>query len=139
LPEGFPGRQKIIEFTNVYFRFITAWKQTGLAAAASVVMLLAHFSTFYLGARSLGLRLPVGEFFALMPAVDLIAALPISLGGFGVREQLFVTVAGKLWGLPATQAVSVSLVGATLSLLWGLLGLVLLPGYNKGVSKTAKR
>lgn len=138
LPRRFPGRQRIIEFTNAYFRFITSWKQTALASAVSVVMLLAHFSTFYLGARSLGLRMPVGEFFALMPAVEIISALPISLSGFGLREQLFVTVAGELWGLSGAQAVSVSLVGATLSLLWGLLGLALLPGYHKVVGKTAR-
>ena len=80
----------------------------------------------------------MGEFLAFMPAVDIISALPISLGGFGVREQLFATVLGDLWGAPAAQAVSISLGGASLSILWGLLGLALLPAYNRALEKPVK-
>ncbi len=138
LPRRFPGRGMIIEFTEAYFLFVTAWRQTLLASILSVAMLLAHFLTFYFSARAFGLRVPVEEFFAFMPAVDIISALPISLGGFGVREQLFATVLGELWGAPAAQAVSISLGGASLSLLWGLFGLALLPAYHQAVGRAAR-
>ena len=138
LPQGFPGRKMITDFTEAYFQFVSAWRQTLLASLLSIVMLLAYFLTFYSSARAFGLKVPLGEFLAFMPAVDIISALPISLGGFGVREQLFATVLGDLWGAPAAQAVSISLGGASLSLLWGLFGLALLPAYHRAVGRPVK-
>jgi glycosyltransferase 2 family protein len=139
LPARFPFRKIIIEFTEAYLQFVIAWRQTLLASLLSVIVLLAYFLTFYLSARAFGLHVPVTEFFALMPAVDIISALPISLGGFGVREQLFVTLLGDLWGVPAAQAVSISLGGAVLSMLWGLFGLVLLPAYHQAARRVVRR
>jgi glycosyltransferase 2 family protein len=138
LPRRFPFRGMIIEFTEAYLRFVLAWRQTLLASVLSMLMLLAYFLTFYLSARAFDLHVPAVEFFAFMPAVDIISALPISLGGFGVREQLFVTLLGDLWGVPAAQAVSISLGGALLSMLWGLLGLTLLPAYHQAARRVAR-
>jgi glycosyltransferase 2 family protein len=138
LPQRFPGREVIIEFTEAYFQFVTSWRETLLASLLSVMILLARFLTFYLSARAFGLRVPVGEFFAFMPAVDIISALPISLGGFGVREQLFAAVLGELWGVPAAQAVSISLAGASLFMLWGLFGVALLPAYHQAVGRPVR-
>jgi len=138
LPRRFPLRGMIIEFTEAYLQFVIAWRQTLVASLLSVVMLLAYFFTFYFSARAFGIQVPIGEFFAFMPAVDIISALPISLGGFGVREQLFATVLGELWGVAAAQAVSVSLGGALLSMLWGLFGLALLPSYHQAVRRAVR-
>jgi uncharacterized protein (TIRG00374 family) len=138
LPAGFPGRKWIIEFTEAYFRFVSSWRQTLLASLLSVVMLLAYFLTFYCSARAFGLEVSMGEFFAFMPAVDIISALPISLGGLGIREQLFATILGELWNAPAAQAVSISLGGASLGLLWGLFGLTLLPGYHQATAREVR-
>ena len=135
MPRSFPGREMIIEFTEAYLQFLTCWRQTLLASLLSALMLLAHFLTFYASARAFGLLVPLSEFLAFMPAVDILSALPISLGGFGVREQLFSTVLGELWGAPAAQAVSISLGGALLTLLWGLIGLALLPAYHQAVGR----
>jgi glycosyltransferase 2 family protein len=139
LPARFPFRKTIVEFTGAYLQFVTAWRQTLAASLLSILMLLAYFLTFYLSGRAFGLDVPIAEFFALMPAVDIISALPISLGGFGVREQLFVTLLGDLWGVPAAQAVSISLGGALLAMLWGLLGLVVLPAYHQAARKVVHR
>ena len=139
LPLRFPFRKIIIEFTAAYLQFLIAWRQTLLASLLSILVLLAYFATFYLSGRAFGLHVPMVEFFAFMPAVDIISALPISLGGFGVREQLFVTLLGDLWGVPAAQAVSISLGGALLSMLWGLFGLVVLPAYYQAAGRVVRR
>jgi uncharacterized protein (TIRG00374 family) len=133
LPLRFPGRKTIIEFTEAYLKFISSWRETLVASVLSIAMLLAYFFTFFFSARAFGLQVPIGEFFAFMPVVDIISALPISLGGFGIREQLFVTLLGQLWDAPAAQAVSISLGGALLALLWGIFGLALLPAYQEVV------
>ena len=133
LPQRLPGRRVILEFTDTYIRFVSAWRATLVASALSLVILLAYFATFYCSARAFGVNLPVPDFFAFMPAVDIISALPVSLGGFGVRDKLFGILLGDLAGVPMAQAVSVSLGGAVLSLLWGLFGLALLPSYRQVV------
>lgn len=134
LPANFPVRARLLEYNTVYCKFIQCWPQTLRASFLSLLILLGHFFTFYCAARAFALDLPLLDFFAIMPAVDIIAALPVSLGGFGVREQLFVTLLGDLASTPAAQAVSVSLGGAFLSLVWGLAGLVLLPSYRRSIS-----
>lgn len=131
LPKGFPGRENLREFTDAYMLFLTSWRETLLASALSGVILIVHFLTFYCSARAFGVNIPVMDFFAFMPAVDIISAMPISLGGLGVREQLFATIMGDLCRVPEAQAVSISLAGALLSMAWGLFGLALLPAYHK--------
>ena len=133
LPERLPGRKMILEFTGAYMQFVASWRATLVASALSLVILLAYFATFYCSARAFGVNIPVLDFFAFMPAVDIISALPVSLGGFGVRDKLFAVLLGELSGVSMAQAVSVSLGGAVLSLAWGLFGLALLPSYRQAV------
>jgi uncharacterized protein (TIRG00374 family) len=133
LPARLPGRKQIVEFTGAYIQFLSAWRQTLLASLISLVILLAYFATFYCSARAFDVNIPILDFFALMPAVDIISALPVSLGGFGVRDKLFDILLGELCGVPMARAVLVSLGGAVLSLAWGLFGLALLPGYRQAV------
>jgi len=114
---------------------VTSWRQSLLAVGLSMLVLLGHFSIFYCSARAFALQTPVLEFFAIMPVVDVIAALPVSLGGFGVREEVFVRMLAALEGVPAAQAVSISLGGAVLFMVWGLFGLILLPAYRRVVKE----
>lgn len=117
---------------NAAYRLaVTSWRQSLLATGLSLLVLVGHFSIFYCSARAFGLKTPVREFFAIMPVVDVIAAMPVSLGGFGVREEVFVRMLGALEGVPVAQAVSISLGGAVLFMVWGLFGLILLPAYRQ--------
>jgi hypothetical protein len=133
LPSRFPGRSQLVDFAATYSLFVGQWGHTLLAAGLSCVMLLAYFLTFFFCAMALGLTVPLRDFLAVMPVVDLVAALPVSLGGFGVREGAFVTLLGQLCGVPGPEAVAVSFLGALLTLLWGCMGLLLLPGYRRDV------
>jgi len=135
LPERLPGRKMIVEFTTAYIQFIAAWRATLVASAISLVILLSYFATFYCSARAFGVQMPVLDFFAFMPAVDIISALPISLGGFGVRDMLFATLLGDLAGVTKPQAVTLSLGGALLYLAWGFLGLAVFPSYRRAVKQ----
>ncbi len=131
IPKNLPGRATIVEFSSTYSLFVEKWPMTLAASGISVLLLMAYFLTFYFCALALGVMVPPLDFLAFMPAVDLIAALPISLGGFGVREGAFVALLGELCKIPAAQAVSVSFAGAVIPLLWGCVGLFLLPGYKR--------
>jgi uncharacterized membrane protein YbhN (UPF0104 family) len=67
-------------------------------------------------------ELAATKFLALMPTVDIISGLPVSLGGVGVREGMFVFLLGHLADVAGPLAVSISLCGYLMSALWGLPG-----------------
>ena len=125
LPAWWPGRNKVIELSCAYFQCAVQWRQTLFSVGISLCMTALFFLTYYFSARAYGVAMPAFDFLAIMPTVDIISGLPISLGGFGVREGLFVFLLGQLGGIPSAVAVSVSLCGYLLSAVWGLPGAVL--------------
>ncbi len=79
----------------------------------------------YLLARALGLdAVTPGTAFALVPVVSLLAAIPVLPGGFGVGELAFAYFFGQV-GVPATEAVALSVAYRLSILLVGLPGGVL--------------
>jgi glycosyltransferase 2 family protein len=86
-----------------------------LAVAGLLGNLNFALAGFLLG-QALGVSATGWDFLAIMPAVTLATTLPISLGGWGVREGVFVLLLGRV-GVPAAEALS-------LSLLFGLFGMV---------------
>ena len=57
-----------------------------------------------------------------MPIVSTVTALPISLGGAGVREGLFITLLGALYATPKEIAMSISISGFLMVVFWSLTG-----------------
>jgi uncharacterized membrane protein YbhN (UPF0104 family) len=85
----------------------------GLPVAALVVL-----------AVPLGALVPWYWFAVIVPFVTLVSLLPISIGGTGVRELLFVSLFGAVGMRPeAALALSLSVLAAALA--WGLVGLAL--------------
>jgi uncharacterized protein (TIRG00374 family) len=130
IPRWAPLRDKLTQLCGLYFLFIEKWPRTLLAAGLSCFMLLGYFLIFYCAMRAYGVQPPVTQVFAFMPVVDIISALPISLGGIGVREKLFVVLLGDLLHVSAGVAVWISLTGFLTTLFWGLIGLLTLPFYR---------
>lgn len=71
----------------------------------SFVIQSARIMTHYLLGKSLGIRISPLYFFLIIPMVAIMASLPISLGGVGVREQSGVVLFGIV-GVSALQAFS---------------------------------
>jgi uncharacterized protein (TIRG00374 family) len=91
----------------------------GLSMLLNVICVLQ----FEALARGLGLELSLGHLFLVVPVVICIAALPITPSGLGLRENLFVVLlAHPLMGVPATAALSLSLLAFAGSLTWSLAG-----------------
>lgn len=63
-------------------------------------------ATFFLS-QAIGLAVPLAGFFAIIPLVYLVTFLPISLGGLGVREGMFVFLLAQ-FGVVASDAVALS-------------------------------
>jgi uncharacterized protein (TIRG00374 family) len=98
-----------------------------LAVALSVAALCAHFSTYWFSARSFGLGLTVADMFTVMPLVDTLTMLPVTLFGIGLRETLFEMLLGGLFGIPAGAATLASLGGFALQAAVALAGGLLVP------------
>jgi glycosyltransferase 2 family protein len=85
-------------------------------------MLFVYFFAFYAAVHAVGGQTALVPVMLAMPAVDLAAALPVSVSGLGVREKVFETLMAWLTGLPSSISVAASLLGWLCQVLWGLIG-----------------
>lgn len=122
LPARLPGRDHIIEFAKTYSLFATQWRAALACVAISWGIHIGSFLSFFFAGRSFGIKTPVLDFCAIMPIINTIASLPISLSGVGVREKLFENLLGQLAGVPPAVAVMISLAGFASVAAWGLAG-----------------
>ena len=122
LPERWPGRARFVELAGVYFQCAVKWKATLRAIGISLLMLALFFLTYYFSGRAFSVNISALKFLALMPTVDILSGLPVSLNGVGVRENLFVFLLGNLASVSPPVAVSISLSGYLMSALWGIPG-----------------
>jgi uncharacterized membrane protein YbhN (UPF0104 family) len=99
---------------------LSAWG-SGLALAALASNLNFALAAFLL-ARALGLPVTAPDILAFMPAVILATTLPISFGGWGVREGLLVVLLGHV-GVATSDALALSLLFGAGNALCGLPGL----------------
>lgn len=75
-------------------------------AGISLMVQSARILTHYLVGRSLGITVSPVYYFLFIPIIAIMATLPVSIGGIGMREQTGVVLFG-LVGMTAVQAVAV--------------------------------
>jgi len=83
-----------------------------IAFAVQGLRILTH----YFAAYSVGVQANPAYFFIFIPIVALVASLPISLGGLGVREQSAVTLFAKV-GVPSAEVVAFELLAYIVGIL----------------------
>ncbi len=90
----------------------------------SLIVQTMRILTHYLLCRALGLSTPVVYFFLFIPVVAILASLPVSIGGLGIREQSAVFLfasAGMAGGDATVMEFLAYLVGILTSLPGGLI------------------
>ena len=98
--------------------FVTAcwpadvWPQITLA---SVLVVAGHTATFVIAARVAGSTAPLGELVALLMVVQTVMVIPLSIGGWGLREGAAAWAFGAA-GLGAATGVTVATLYAVLML-----------------------
>jgi uncharacterized protein (TIRG00374 family) len=83
-------REKLME---VYHTFLSFKKYKLALIEALLCSLALQFGVilhYWLAAKSLGINLPLISFFFIVPVVTIIAMLPITIGGTGLRENVLV-------------------------------------------------
>jgi uncharacterized membrane protein YbhN (UPF0104 family) len=88
------------------------WPQLMLA---SVVVVAGHTATFVIAARVAGSTAPLGELVALLMVVQCAMVIPLSIGGWGLREGAAAWAFGTA-GLGAATGITVATLYAVLML-----------------------
>lgn len=110
-------------YDAVYF-YKSCPKVLVTALMLSVVIWMTLISINLLLARGLNVALSPGYFFVFIPAINVISSIPITLAGWGLREEMYQQFF-KAVGIQGTVAVSLSISYAATMILWSLLGGVL--------------
>jgi hypothetical protein len=97
----------------------------GIGSSLLAVLLI------YLIGSAIGADLPALDCLVLVPPALLVSALPISLGGWGVREGALVAAFSLVHADPAAVAATSVMFGLTTPLVGGIAAAVaLLPGWG---------
>jgi hypothetical protein len=128
LPCRFPFRKGIIEAGDA----LRLYRTHLIAMTAAFLITLAshgaYYLCFYCAGQSLhgsvGVTPGLGDVLSIMPLVNTVTALPISMGGVGLRETLFQELLGQLAHVPPAIAALTASLGFALQASWGLLGAV---------------
>ncbi|NBB94271.1 MAG: flippase-like domain-containing protein [Planctomycetes bacterium] len=104
-------------------------RRLGVLGRAVLVTLGAHaifIGSFALIGVSLHLDVPFYQYFVYLPLIYIIGAVPITPGGLGLVEKLYVTffvTAGAAGGATAMEVVTLAMLARLLPVFWGLPGL----------------
>jgi hypothetical protein len=124
-----PMRHVLIDLSVAYNAYARAWPASLAALFSSFGVHFASFFLFCCAARALGVHtggggaeISFGAMLTVMPIILTLASLPLSVGGTGPREWLFVVLLGPLCGVSLPEATALSLTGFMLTAAWGMIG-----------------
>jgi glycosyltransferase 2 family protein len=92
-----------------------------MSFAIGILLQLNVIAQFLILAATLELGIDLWQLAVLVPIVNLITLLPVSINGFGVREAALAALGGP-FGLSVGGAVLLAYAWVVFALLWGLVG-----------------
>jgi uncharacterized protein (TIRG00374 family) len=122
IPLSFPVRRQLIEAADAYRLFARDKKSLSYAFFLSLPTLFLFYGTFYCASRALRSGITFLDMITIMPIVNAITGLPISLSGIGVRESLLEVLFKDLCNLSPVIGVSISVIGYSYFVLFGVIG-----------------
>jgi uncharacterized protein (TIRG00374 family) len=122
LPKGMPGYAAVLDVARAFSIYAQSWQSIVNAVLLSMVLNLFIFGAAIFSAFAFVGNPGVAAMTSVIPIVNTISSLPISLSGIGVREKLFATMLHSLYGTKEELATLISLTGFALVVAWGLLG-----------------
>ncbi len=126
LPKRTPFRKAIVKSVEALLCYRTHLVAMAFIFPITVIAHLAYYTSFYCAGESLrastGHAASLADISSIMPLVDTIISVPISLGGVGVRETLFQELLGNLAHVPPALAAFTASLGFAIQACWGLVG-----------------
>jgi len=113
---------KILEFRHIVRVYRTKRQAFAMALFWAFLLQVNVILHYFLVGKAFHLAVPLMDYFIFMPIVLLVLTIPITLGGLGLRELLYIEIF-KLYGIPDAVAFSFSLIGDVLfTLIIGAVG-----------------
>jgi len=122
LPPKMPGHAAILDTARAFSIYAHDWKAVLGAVLISMPLNAFIFGTAIFAAFAFVGNPGAAAMTSVIPIVNTISSLPISLAGIGVREGLFSVMLHSLYGTPEDLAVLISITGFALGVGWGLIG-----------------
>ncbi len=113
--------RKLYALSDDFRRLLVPSARTAVSWLAALSQHLLRVGVLASLAAGLGLGISITTLFAFVPAALLIAMVPVSFGGWGVRELGFVYLLGTA-GVPAEAALSLSITFGLLRMIIGAIG-----------------
>ena len=123
---------------DAFFRYRDHGRTIMQAAGLSVLNMIFLTLACYCFGCSLEINLPMIDYFTLFPVITVLAAIPLTPGGLGLREGLFVTMFQAVH-IDAVQALPLSLMVYFGGVFWSLFGGVLFLGYSSSAGHTIRQ
>jgi hypothetical protein len=126
LPKRTPFREAIVKSGEALVCYRTHLLAMAFLFPITVIAHLAYYTSFYCAGESLrastGHAASLADILCIMPLVDTIISVPISIGGIGVRETLFQELLGNLTHVPPAIAAFTASLGFAIQACWGFVG-----------------
>ena len=119
--DRWPFIRKLLTIADDFRLLVVPNRSTATAWFAALVQHVLRVGILACLSAGLGLHIPVAILFAFTTAALLMAMIPISFGGWGIREVAFVYLLGAA-GIGAEAALSLSIAFGLLRVLLGLVG-----------------
>ncbi len=116
------GKRHISSIMNSLNLYRHHWKGLIISLIASFGVSASYYLVFYAALKSINAEVGCGTVITVMPLVDAISSLPISVAGLGVRENTFEFLLSSLSEITSSAAISASLIGFMFHLLWAFIG-----------------
>lgn len=104
------GRSRFESLSKVYGYFRSYWSRKAVLAKAMAIGLMVHsisaLMVFTLS-RGMGEDIPLATLLVFIPVISTLAALPVSVGGIGIREGAMILLLGTV-GVEADRATALS-------------------------------
>jgi uncharacterized membrane protein YbhN (UPF0104 family) len=107
-------REKLFIYWNRPYTVLKAW---GLSLAIHLCVTICHI----LIGVSLGFKIPIAAYMVVYPVSAIVATLPLSLNGIGLREAAYVYMLG-FFGVGSEEAFALGLMWFSIVLLNGAIG-----------------
>ncbi len=122
LPQRFPFRAHIVKLSNLWQLCLENRREAVLGTIYTVPMLFSYFAAFAFAAKAFSNKISLWDMTSIMPIITAVSSLPISLNGIGVREALLEKLLEELCQIKPGTGILISIAGAAVYLLWGLVG-----------------
>jgi glycosyltransferase 2 family protein len=113
--------QLVLEIANAIRAAIKRPRTLCTSILFGMLFWVASFLNYYAFAAALKLYIPLSFLVLAIPFISIIAALPISINGFGVRESAFVYILSTIH-VPPTMSLLLALLVDAQTLLFGIIG-----------------